>query len=350
MKTTRRRVVILALFAALVLALLWFQGILFRHETPPVKVPAPPAVAAAARTAKVEQRNVAAVQAQPGFVEAIDPAPIAPRVMATVLEIAAREGESVPAGAVLAVLDDRDARSRVAQARAAVEAAHSGAQQAELAFARAQKLLDAGAATRQDWETARAALESARAQLDRAREAQTESETALSWYRLTAPFAGRVLERRGDPGQLATPGVPLLTLYREDQLRFSVALPEERAAALPVGAACEVTFDSAGVRRAHVARALPSSDPATGTVTLHLALEQIDGLRPGLLGRLQLQRGERSALVVPAAAVERVGQVERVQLVRDGRAVPVVVRTGKSQAGWVEVLGGLSAGESVVVP
>jgi len=350
MKKLARRSLVLFLFAALVVVLLWFQGLLFRHEPDVVAVPGPQPVDAARALGRVERVELARVQVHPGFVEASDEVAVAARVLASVLAVPVREGDPVSAGQELVVLDDRDARAQLAQVQAGREAAEAQALQAELAFQRAQRLLDSEALTTGEWESARAARDAAQAQEERAARAVDEASVALSWFRLSAPFAGRVLEREVEPGQLATPGRALVTVYREEQLRFSVAVPEERAAELVVGAEFALEFDRLPARTARLARVLPPADARTGTVTLHLELPPSTDLRPGLLGRLQLVVGRRTALVVPRTAVERVGQVERVQLVRDGRVVPVTVRTGKAQGDALEVLSGLEAGEEVLLP
>lgn len=350
MKVWTRRLVVLLLFAALVVALLWFQGIVLRKEHPTTEVPGAPRVAAGDRTARVERRTLPTVQVYPGFVEAVDPADIAPRVMAAILDIGGREGDPVAAGAKVVTLDDRDARARLSQARAALDAAGARALEARLAFDRAERLHAADALTTQEWESARAAQDGARAQEERAREAVAEAETALSWYALTAPFDGRILARHADPGQLAMPGRSVLSVYRSEELRFRVAVPEELARELSTGSMLPLDFDPLPARTAELARILPPADPDTGTVTLHLSLAPAEDLRPGLLGRLRLSVGERSALVVPASAIERIGQIERVQLVRDGRYVPATVRTGKTHADVVEILNGLAEGEEVRLP
>jgi len=355
MKPMLKRIVVLALFAGLAVVLLAFQGILFRPEHPSATIVHAAADPAAGR-ARVERRSIPRVELHPGFVEAVDPAAVAPRVMATVVALDAREGDAVTAGQRLATLDDRDARARVAQAQAVRSAAEAQAVQARLAFERAERLLAAEAATRADWEAARAARDGAEAQVERAGEGLREAEAALSWFVLEAPFDGRVLERLAEPGQLAVPGRPIVVLYRADRLRVAVAVPAELARGLAPGAALEVELDAAPARTervertARLERVLPPADPRTGTVTLHLALEPADDLRPGLLARLRLPTGERSALVVPAAAVERIGQIERVRLVRDGRVVPVSVKTGKRHGEMLEVLSGLEEGEEVLVP
>jgi RND family efflux transporter MFP subunit len=177
-----------------------------------------------------------------------------------------------------------------------------------------------------------------------------QAAAALSWFELTAPFAGRILTRAAEPGQMATPGRPLLVVYREDRLRFTVAVPEERAADLTGGGEYEIDFERLPTRKVALTRVLPCADPTTGTVTLRLELADCADLRPGLLGRLRLPGSQREALLVPAAAIERIGQVERVQLVRAGRVTPVTVRTGKAHGELVEILSGLAPGEVVLVP
>lgn len=350
MKPLPRRLLVLSLFAGLVLVLLWFQGLIFRTEHEPVKLPGPAAVAPGARTAKATARSVSGTEVLPGFVEAVDPAELAARVVATIQQVAAREGDDVEAGAVLVELDAQDARARLGQARAARDAAQSAAEQARLAFERAERLHARDALTRQDLEAAAAAHEVARAHERRAAETVLEAETALAWYRIEAPFAGRILARSGDPGQMAAPGRPVLTLYRPDRQRFVVAAPEGRAAALALGEHYRIEFDSAPARDARLARVLPAADPRTGTVDLHFEFTVLEGLRPGLIGRLRLPGGERSSLVVPASAVQRIGQLERVMLVRDRGAVPVSVRTGKTLGDAVEILSGLREGDEVLLP
>lgn len=345
-----RRSTILLLFAALVLLLLRFQGILFRPAPASARIAAPARLAAGADTAIVESRSLTRHEIHPGFVEAVDPAPLAARVAAMVLEVAVREGEEVEAGRVLVRLERRDAEARAAQARAGVEAARAEAERAAAAHARAERLLAAEAMTAQDGESARAAHDAAQALLAQAGQSLAEAEAALAWYELSAPFAGRVLARSADPGRLALPGEALLTLYRPDALRLAVGVPAERAAGLAPGSAFEVELEGLPARTAWLERALPDADRASGNVILRLRLDPDPALRPGLLGRLRLPTGAREALLIPVAAVQQVGQIERVLLVQDGELLPTPVRLGKRHGDQVEVLGGLAAGERVALP
>ncbi|MEZ5974556.1 MAG: efflux RND transporter periplasmic adaptor subunit [Planctomycetota bacterium] len=349
MKTHLRRAFILLLFALLVLALLKFQGKIFRPEHDTHAVPALAQVPPGAKTAKAMLAVLPESRTYPGFVEAGDPAQISSRVMATVLEVAAREGDQVAAGQSLIQLDDKAAQTRLAQAMANLQTAQANSLQAKLAFDRAERLRAAEALTAQEWESARAQRDATQAMEDQASDAVEEARTALEWYSLQAPFSGLVLRRSTDPGSLASPGQPLLFLYRPDRLRFAAAVPEELAARLQVGQSLEVSFPDKA-RNATLTRILPAADPRTGTVTLHLELAGGQNLLPGMLGRLEVLVGERETLVVPAAAVRQVGQLQRVQLVQDGRLAPTTITTGKSHDGRIEILTGLEAGEEVLIP
>ena len=118
------------------------------------------------------------------------------------------------------------------------------------------------------------------------------------------------------------------------------ALPERHAQAEP-----KLWLDFTGVtpRAANVTRILPESDARTGNVTVQLDLRAevlaSGALRPGTLGRVGL----------PVGAIERIGQVERAWLVREGHALAVNVRTAPASAGMLEVLAGLAEGDQVLV-
>jgi len=337
------------LFAGLVVLLLWFQGILWRHQPAVHAVPKPPAVQPGDVTLLVERRTLPKTLVFSGHLAAIDRAELAPQVMALVARIVPREGEAVAKDQVLVELDAADARARLAQRESGVLAARAEAERSELAFARAERLSAAGAITTQDWEAARAARDAAVALHAQAEAARQEAAEMLARYRLLAPFAGVVLARHTEPGSLALPGRPCLTLYRPTDLRLEVALPTTTAGELGEGDYA-IWLDGHGERAARLDRVLPAADPATGTVLARFLPADPQSLRAGLYGRLTLQVGEREVLLLAARAVQRIGQVERVQRVLDGSWSWAVVRTGRRHGDQVEVLSGLAGGERVRLP
>ena len=98
-----------------------------------------------------------------------------------------------------------------------------------------------------------------------------------------------------------------------------------------------------------VSEMAPAADANSRTYLVKLELPGAAGLRSGQFGRATLPVGETSALRVAASAVIERGQMELVFVAKDGRAQLRLVKTGKRVGGEVEVVAGLSAGESVVV-
>lgn len=348
------------LFVALVLVLLRFQGLIGRPEhdlaeVNPAGVPVGSEVGGAERTQEVTARRetVPVLEFHPARVEAVDPARLAARVMASVTEVLVREGDDVAEGALLVSLDAKDAEARRAQALAGVEAANARLTAADAAYERAEKLLAGGNLTPQAFEGARAERDAARALEDVAREALGEANTALAWHRISAPFAGRVLERAVERGDLAQPGRTLVALYRTDALRVVAGVPERHVDLVAAGRTVALDFGAGGSLELPISRVLPETDSGTGTLLFHVDLpaDVLVGrdLRPGALGRVGLATGERTRLVIPEAAVERIGQVERVWLVREGHARPVNVRTVPGNGDdLAEVLFGLEEGDRVL--
>ena len=91
------------------------------------------------------------------------------------------------------------------------------------------------------------------------------------------------------------------------------------------------------------------ADAASRTFQVKFDLTATSGLRTGQFGRVSVPVAETRALQVPADAVIKRGQMELVFVVRDGRAVLRLVKTGKALNGVVGILSGLEEGERVVV-
>ncbi|MBC7228543.1 MAG: efflux RND transporter periplasmic adaptor subunit [Thermoflexales bacterium] len=123
--------------------------------------------------------------------------------------------------------------------RAQVDAAEAQYRAAEAAVAQAQAYLDGllAGATPEEIAVLEAQVRQAQAQLESAR-------TALAKLTLTAPVGGQVVEVVGHVGELAAPGVTLITLADLEQVTLTVYVPENRLGEVWVGQPVEVTVDS----------------------------------------------------------------------------------------------------------
>jgi RND family efflux transporter MFP subunit len=281
-------------------------------------------------------------------------------------------------GQTLIVLDRRDLeanlrRSEAARAEAeaaidetesAITAARANFDLAQVTHKRFQDLLANASVSQQEVDESEARLRSADAALEMAaskrrqidaRRSQAEADiaaarVALDYATLTAPFAALVTERKADPGSMATPGAPLLTLEREGNPRLEASIDESRLGLVRVGEDVEVEID--GLSRTvsgHVAEVVPSVDAATRSFTVKIDLPALPGLRSGMFGRAGFAPGKRRALLVPQSAVLERGQIRSVYVVEGATARLRFVTLGDGRNDQREVLSGLTAGERIIV-
>jgi RND family efflux transporter MFP subunit len=181
-----------------------------------------------------------------------------------------------------------------------------------------------------------------------------EAEIDLEHTAILAREAGEVAKRLVEPGDLAFPGKKLLVLQTGASLRLEAMVREGLIGRVRVGDRVGVVVSALGEGaplEAVVDEMEPLADPVTRSFLVKARLPEAPGLYPGMFGRLLVPLGEREAVLVPEAAVIRVGQLETV-MVRQGDAwQPVHVRTGErvGKGEMVEVLSGLSGGETVGV-
>lgn len=296
--------------------------------------PAGPAVRVAA----------AAVTVQPlwdeeevvGNVEAAQRAVLSAKVTGVIDAVKAAPGARVQRGDVLATIDAREIKARLDQAAAAHD-------QARKDFARIEKLLQSGSSTRQEFDAATMRLRTSDAAL-------VEARTMLQYTEITAPFDGVVTRKLAEVGDLATPGKPLMEMENSALLRFQCEIPEALIDRVQMAAQMPVRVDAAGTDLAGtVSEIAPSASAGSRTFLVKLDLPEADKLRAGQFGRVRVPVRERPALLVTEGAVVRRGQIESVFVVEDGRVRLRLVKTGRRMDGKVEVLSGLSGGETVVV-
>ena len=321
--------------------------------------PAPAAAPAAvtAELAKAERIDLPRRVELYGTVEAERTAEVSARVMAVVTAIHAQAGDAVRRGQLLAEIDPQTAAGQVAQARGGLGQAQAALTLAERNFQRYQALAAKDAASQLELDLARSQYEQAKGAVEQAEGAVSSASSVAGDSRVVAPFAGLVVRRRVEVGDLASPGRPLFEIESVGDRRFAVAVPESlmTAGGLTPGAAVPVRLDARpelGEIGGTVVETTPGADPASHTYTVKIALGGV-AVASGASGRAALTvPGEtRQVVVVPAAAILRRGGLELVVL-RDaeGRAATRAVTVGERLDGdRVEVLSGLAGGETVAV-
>ncbi len=318
-----------------------------------------------------------------------------------VAEVKVQVGDRVEAGQMLLTLDaaqaERDVRQaelelaarrqRLDQARAGgspadIEVAQAAVREASVAREVAQAQYDDRAkqpgvktseeaakleAAKAAYQRARAALEKAlggappeeiatlQTGIDQAELALTAARARLDETRLTAPFAGVVLDVTPRPGENVGAGAPLALLADVTRQHIEADVEEVDAPLVQAGQLAEVRLDAfpGQTLAATVTRLAPAATTRQGATsyTAWLDLAPTDlALKPGMAAIVRIATQTKpDALLVPARAVQNVGRQKIVRVVRDGRPLEVEVTTGLSDRQQVEILDGLREGDLVLV-
>jgi len=271
-------------------------------------------------------------------------------------------GQRVRLGEPLVYLQGPEYRARVRQAQAGVRQARAQLTQVAADYERYRRLLREGAVSPREFEALEAKYQAARAALAQARARVKEAAVFKDYTLLRAPLAGVVAERRVAVGDLAQPGQPLITLYAPDTLQIEGEVNETYRDKLKIGLPVRFEVPAAQLTgEATLAEIFPISAAASRTFKVRtgiLALPRgqegeaapVPSLVPGMYARLYVPVGRTRRLLIPEAAVQRVGQLSMVEVLEKGRLIRRQVKLGRRIGKQVEVLAGLAAGEQIVVP
>lgn len=310
-------------------------------------------------TVPVEKRMVVRTHGAVGTIRPLTQTRIESQVSGQVLTVEVASGDRVARGQVLVTLDSRRLSARLEQAREglayakntqnqaekAVDEAQAGLDQAHAAYLRTKTLFDKEVVPSQKLEIDRAGYLQAKARLEQAREgiraARTgirkagevvrEANIALGYASIRSPAPGVVVERLIDPGDLAVPGKPLLSVQTSGSLRLEARVREGLIRHIILGNTYKVDIQTLGHGvDAAIEEIVPYADPATRTFLVKAALPDTPGVFPGMFGRLVIPVDREETLVIPEAALVRVGQLETVNVMtKDKGFRTVYVKAGR---------------------
>ena len=226
-----------------------------------------------------------------------------------------------------------------------------------------KSLFDEKSITAQEFDEAQARLKTARATYEMARakrrqldsrvhqadEAVTQAKLQASFANVTAPFAGTVIERKAEPGMLASPGTPIVVIEQGGAFRLEASVDETRLAKIRPGMAVRVHLDAFDKDfSARVGEVVPALDPGSHSFIVKVNLPGVPGLRSGVFGRALFEFGQRETLAVSASALVHEGQIDRLFVAAGNVARGRMVKAGVRSGDIVEILSGLIAGELVI--
>jgi membrane fusion protein, multidrug efflux system len=301
------------------------------------------------------------------------------QMMARVTSVKVHVGDHVAPGQLLISLDSQEATAAYQKAEAGRAESQSAIAEADNNIAQAKANLDLAKLTaqrmsdlfakrsisQQEMDETNAKLKNAQAsyEMARARREQLnnriaendaslqEAQTTRGYSSIHAPFAGIVTARNVDPGAMAMPGVPLLTIESGTGYRFHADLEESQIANVHLNDTVSVFLDA--LQReipARVAEISPITDARSHSFTVKMDLPANAIVRAGQFGHVSFITGNKQAVTVPTSAVTEHGQLQSVFVNDHGTARIRLVTLGESREGQMEVLSGLEADDHIINP
>ena len=299
----------------------------------------------------VRRISVPRIEPAVGTIRAVHETSVASKLLAKVVELNVKAGQQVAKEEVLARLDDADLVARLEQAKANLVGATARRDQAQIEHDRVQRLIEQRAAAEIEMDRVRAALKSAEAQFDQAGQAVSEARTLLDYATIRSPIDGIVIDKKVEIGDTSTPGQVLVTLYDPTRMQLVASVRESLTQRLSVGQAIRVRIDALDKTcEGRISEIVPEAESASRTFSVKVTGPCPPGMYSGMFGRLLIPLQDETILVIPQAAVRRVGQLNLVD-VGDGDLLRRrAVQLGRTIEDDVEILSGLREGERVALP
>ena len=281
-----------------------------------------------------------------GRVESRYVMPARSRIGGTLVTLNVSEGSEAQAGDVIGRIADPKLDSQLAAAEARIAAARSQLVNAEAEMKRHEELLARGATTAQRVDQVRTTVEVARNALAEAEAARAVTRQQIAEGDVIAPASGRVLTVPQRLGAVVMPGEPVATVAGGGVF-LRLAIPERHAEGLRIGAKVAIEGGIGSVEKIY-----PQIE--NGRVTADVA---VSGLADTFIGQrilVHVPVATRTVLAVPPGAIETRSGLDFVRIRSGGAETEVTVVPGGTvetpEGSWREILSGLKAGDTVIVP
>lgn len=285
----------------------------------------------------VARRPIAASYTGTAPLEARGESQVVAKTSGVALQVLAEVGQEVRAGQVLVRLDSARATLQAAQSEAQLRKLEANYNRSRQLFA--QQLLSAND------------LDQLKFDLENARAVNRMAHLELSYANVVAPISGVIAERMIKPGNFVQLNSTVFRIVDTSRLEATLNVPERELATLKPGLPVQLMVDALPGRpfAGRVDRVAPVVDAGSGTFRVICAFEGGGLLQPGMFARVKIDYDQRAdALVIPRTALLDDESDPAVFVVRGGKAARASVKLGYFDGQWVEVRGGLKAGDRVV--
>lgn len=261
-----------------------------------------------------------------------------PEIAGKVTGLYIREGEPVSKGKLLVKLNDADLQAQLQKINAEIKVSDDK-------LNRYKQLLNIQGVSREEYDVASNQLQSLKADAE-------VLKVQISRTNITAPFDGILGLRNISEGSYITPSQVVTTIQQLNPIKIDFSIPERYANLIKTGSTINFTTEGTAAKYTGTVFAFePGIDAATRSLNIRArAANSGNKLRPGAFAKIELVLDKNeNAIMIPTQAIVPILKGQQVFVSRNGKAEAVPVETGLRNEKMVQILSGLSKGDSVVI-
>lgn len=284
---------------------------------------------------------------------------VSTRMMGYITGMKAEVGQNVNAGQLLVSINSTDIQAKGGQANAQISQAQANYNISKKDYDRFSNLYKNQSASQKELDDMRARYEIAKAGLDAANALKSEVNSQYRYTNITAPISGVVTAKFAEQGDMASPGMPLLTIESPSTLQAQVLVSEQNITLINQGMPVKITLKSTNQEIAgSVSEISKSSANTGGQYMVKVNVSNSANLLSGMFVNVQfpfknagkVNQDFQESVMIPKSALVEKGQLTGVYTISSNNtAVLRWVKTGKDFGDQIEVLSGLNSKESYIV-
>ena len=293
-----------------------------------------------------------------GKIEAENSANISTRMMGYVTMLKVSVGQKVAKGQLLVSISNSDLQAKKSQVEASILQATAGYNNAKKDYERFVNLFKQQSASQKELDDMTARYEMAKAGLEGAKQMKNEVMAQFAYANISAPFSGVITNTFVKEGDMANPGMPLLSIEGASRLQVTAMVSESDIYKIKTGTIAKVLVKSTNENlTGNVSEVSLSAKNTGGQYLVKIDLDKTsDSILSGMFVNVEfpieseLTDNRSDDVYVSEKALVKKGQLTGVYTVNENKiAILRWLRTGKTIGGEVEVLSGLSSGENYVI-
>jgi RND family efflux transporter MFP subunit len=309
---------------------------------------------------KVKVSNIIANNNNPflsvsGKIQATNSADLSTRMMGFVKKVHVNVGDKVKKGQLLVSINNTDLQAKKAQVDASIAQAQTAFINAEKNYNRFKNLFASSSISQKEMDDMTTNYQMAKAGLESAKQMKNEINAQFTYSNITAPFSGIITNKNIDAGDMANPGMPLISLESPKDFKVVAMVPETEISEIEKGTDVNVLVKSIDKTvKGKVTEVSTSAKNTGGQYLVKVNLDKTNvSILSGMFATVQFpleQKTKSEMVLIPMDVIVKNGQLSGVYTVsQTNTALLRWLRLGRTYGNNVEVLSGLNANESYII-